>query len=131
MSQKPLNSFPAGTVVRIADINGGRGARSRMLALGLTPGCPVQILGEGPSGYRVRIRGCDVVLCCGLAGKIMAVENSSDEGPRCCCCPAPRARASSSHSMSSSEPSPVPRLPGSTQMELRRAPDVLADETPR
>jgi len=42
----------------------------------------------------VRVRGSDVVLCCGLAAKILAVPDESDEGPRCCCCPSPRARAS-------------------------------------
>ncbi|MDD3311264.1 FeoA family protein [Pseudodesulfovibrio sp.] len=94
MTKKPLTSFPEGTVVRIADIDGGRGARSRMLAMGLTPGCPVEVLRGGPAGCRVRVRGSDVVLCCGLAAKILAVENDSPEGPHCTCCHGSRARAS-------------------------------------
>jgi len=66
-----------------------------MLAMGMTPGCPVKVLAGGPAGCRVEVRGSEVVLCCGLAGKILAVENDSDEGPHCHCCPAPsRAKAS-------------------------------------
>ncbi|EGB14152.1 FeoA family protein [Pseudodesulfovibrio mercurii] len=92
--QKPLTEFPTGSVVRISGIDGGRQARARMLAMGMTPGCPVTVLTGGPNGCRVRVRGSDVVLCCGLAGKILAVPDESDEGPRCTCCPGPRARAS-------------------------------------
>lgn len=84
--QKPLTDYASGSVVRIAGINGGRQARARMLAMGMTPGCPVKIISGGPAGYRVVVRGSEVVLCCGLAGKIMAVENDSNEGPHCRCC---------------------------------------------
>ncbi|QGY40581.1 ferrous iron transport protein A [Pseudodesulfovibrio cashew] len=94
MTQKPLTEYPEGAVVRIADINGGQRARARMLAMGMTPGCPVEVLSDGPSGRRVRVRGSEVVLCCGLAGKIMAVDNDSDEGPHCNCCPAPTRKVS-------------------------------------
>ena len=94
MTKKPLTSFPEGTIVRVADIDGGQRARARMLAMGMTPGCPVEVLSGGPAGCRVRVRGSEVVLCCGLAGKILAVENDSDEGPRCNCCPGPHAKAS-------------------------------------
>lgn len=86
MTKKPLTDYPAGTVVRVADIDGGQRARARMLAMGMTPGCPVEILNGGPTGCRVRVRGSEVVLCCGLAGKILAVQNDSDEGPHCHCC---------------------------------------------
>jgi ferrous iron transport protein A len=87
MTKKPLTEYPVGSIVRVADIHGGRKARSRMLALGMTPGCPVVILSEGPTGCRVRVRGAEIVLCCGLAGKILAVENNSNEIPHCNCCP--------------------------------------------
>ncbi|WP_283816528.1 FeoA family protein [Pseudodesulfovibrio sediminis] len=90
MTEKPLTEYPSGTIVRIVGINGGRQARSRMLAMGMTPGCPVEILTGGTGGCRVRVRGSDVVLCCGLAGKILAVENNSEEGPHCTCCPPPQ-----------------------------------------
>ena len=94
MTQKPLTHYPSGSVVRVADINGGQGARSRMLALGMTPGCPVEVLAEDHSGCRVRVRGSEVVLCCGLAEKILAVENEASEGPHCDCCPTQRMKAS-------------------------------------
>ncbi|MFH1915386.1 MAG: FeoA domain-containing protein [Pseudomonadota bacterium] len=91
---KPLTEYPAGTVVRVADIDGGRRARSRMLALGMTPGCPVEVLAGGPAGCRLRVRGSEVVLCCGLAGKILAAEMNSAEVAPCDCCTGSRARAS-------------------------------------
>ncbi len=94
MTKKPLTEYPEGTIVRVADINGGQRARSRMLAMGMTPGCPVEVLSGGPTGCRVRVRGSEVVLCCGLAGKILAVENDSNEGPHCNCCPTSHAKAS-------------------------------------
>ena len=92
--QKPLTHYPAGTVVRIAGINGGRQARAKMLAMGMTPGCPVVVLSGHSGACRVRVRGSDVVLGCGMAAKIMAVDNDSDEGPHCVCCPGPSAKAS-------------------------------------
>lgn len=94
MTGKALTDFPEGTIVRIADINGGQCARSRMLAMGMTPGCPVEVLSEGPSGCRVKVRGAEIVLCCGLASKIVAVENDAPEGPHCKCCPREQAKAS-------------------------------------
>jgi len=94
MTKKPLTEYAEGTIVRVADIDGGQKARSRMLAMGMTPGCPVQVLSEGPTGCRVRVRGSEVVLCCGLAGKILAVENDSDEVPHCACCPDTQVNAS-------------------------------------
>lgn len=89
---KPLSEFPSGAIVRIVDIDGGRRARSRMLALGLTPGCPVTIRSGGRGGCRVLVRGAEVVLCCGMASKILAVDADSAEGPVCSCCP-PLGRA--------------------------------------
>ncbi len=94
MTKKPLTEYPAGTIVRVADINGGKKARSRMLAMGMTPGCPIEILTEGPTGCRVRVRGTEVILCCGLAGKILAVEKDSTEVLPCKCCPRPQAKIS-------------------------------------
>ena len=86
---KPLTQFPSGSRVRIADIDGGHRARSRVLALGLTPGCPVTIRSGGPMGCRILVRGSEVVLCCGLAAKILAVDADSDEVSACTCCPSP------------------------------------------
>lgn len=94
MTQKPLTEYPTGSVVRVADIDGGQKARARMLAMGMTPGCPVEVLTGGTAGCRVRVRGSEVVLCCGLADKIMAVDNYSNEGPYCDCCPESKDKAS-------------------------------------
>lgn len=89
MTTKPLIDYPGGTTVRVADISGGRKARSRILAMGMTPGCPVEVLSGGPSGCRIRVRGAEIVLCCGLAGKILVVENDSTDVFPCGCCKKP------------------------------------------
>ncbi|WP_083863070.1 FeoA family protein [Pseudodesulfovibrio piezophilus] len=93
MTTKPLSSYPQGSTVRIANIQGGQKARSRMLAMGMTPGCPIQVLAEDSNGYKVRVRGADIVLCCRMASKIMAVE-SSESDLTCSCCPNPHSKAS-------------------------------------
>ncbi len=94
MTQKPLTDYPEGLSSVLPISMAGQRARARMLAMGMTPGCPVEILSGGPTGCRVRVRGSEVVLCCGLAGKILAVENDAKEGPHCKCCPKAHAKAS-------------------------------------
>lgn len=94
MTSKPLTEYADGTVVRVADIDGGQQCRSRMLALGMTPGCPVEVVSGRGGGCTVRVRGSEVVLGCGLAEKILAVRDDSAEGPHCDCCPHAQAKAS-------------------------------------
>lgn len=74
MTPKPLTDYPAGSTVTVSEICGGCKARSRMLALGLTPGCPVEILSDGGGPKRIRVRGCEVVMGHGECEKILALD---------------------------------------------------------
>ncbi len=49
--------------------------------MGMTPNCLVEILAEENDGCLVRVRGSNIILGCGLAGKIMAVaEDKNSNG---------------------------------------------------
>ncbi|MEF2145322.1 MAG: FeoA domain-containing protein [Desulfovibrionaceae bacterium] len=70
--QKSLCRFPEGTLVRVEDLAGCRNARSRLYAMGLTPGTELEVISSGPGPCRLRVRGSDLVLGHGLADKIIA-----------------------------------------------------------
>lgn len=75
---RPLCEFPSGTTVTVTAIDGGAGARSRLCALGLTPGSRVVINGNGCGGCCVRVRDTTVTLGRGLAGKVLACPANGD-----------------------------------------------------
>ena len=96
MNDQPLSTFLPGTIVHVTDIEGGQQARARLLAMGLTPGCPVLIM-EGGEGcpLRIRCRGSEVCLGFGLAEKVRG--HLSDENDPCkpvCDCHQRNAKAS-------------------------------------
>ena len=72
MTPAPLNQFPEGAIVRIESHCAGSRARCRLCALGLTPGTEVTINSCG-GACRIKVRGSDVVLGCGLAEKVLAI----------------------------------------------------------
>lgn len=75
MSNLPLNQFPTGSRVTIACLRAGCGARSRLYAMGLTPGTKVMITGNNGCGpCRMKVRESELVLGSGLASKILATE---------------------------------------------------------
>ena len=68
----PLSALRAGETGTITEVSGGHHLRSRMLALGLTPGAGVTVLqnyGHGP--LIVRVRGTRVALGRGEASKVL------------------------------------------------------------
>jgi len=71
MTPYPLNHFPSGSKVAVAHLGGGRGARSRLYALGFTPGTKVLIISGGAGPLRIKIRGSDLSLGQGLAEKVL------------------------------------------------------------
>jgi ferrous iron transport protein A len=74
MSSRPITNYPAGATVRIDRLSGGRGARTRLCALGLTPGTLVVVGSSGNGPCRLRVRESDLVLGAGLANSIYAEE---------------------------------------------------------
>lgn len=75
MTPKPLNCFCKGSTVRVMDIEGGCSARSRLLAMGLTPGCPVELMSDGCGPVRIKVRNSEVVLGQGLCDKVLVCES--------------------------------------------------------
>ena len=74
MTPYPLNYFPSGSKVSVASLTGGRGARSRLYALGFIPGTEVLITASGLGPIRIKIRGSDLSLGQGLAEKVLATR---------------------------------------------------------
>ncbi|HDQ41938.1 MAG TPA: ferrous iron transport protein A [Desulfonatronum sp.] len=90
---RPLPAFSAGSKLRVVHLAGSNGARSRLCALGLTPGTEVELVSVGRGPCRLKVRECDLVLGRGMAEKVMAVPASEYHAgmARCDCgCFGPR-----------------------------------------
>ncbi|MFP4212860.1 MAG: ferrous iron transport protein A [Desulfohalobiaceae bacterium] len=72
MSATPLNHFPPGSKVKIADFHAGGAARGKLLAMGLTPGTEILLTSSGQGPCRMKVRDSELVLGHGLASKILA-----------------------------------------------------------
>lgn len=73
---RPITDFPAGDRVRVVRLAGNNGARSRLCALGLTPGTEIELISTGGGPCRLKVRESDLVLGRGMAEKILAVPSS-------------------------------------------------------
>ncbi|SKA88342.1 ferrous iron transport protein A [Paucidesulfovibrio gracilis DSM 16080] len=71
MKSQPLCRFPQGTKVRVKDLAQCRGARSRLYALGLTPGTELEVMSAPGGPCRLRVRGANLTIGHGLATKIL------------------------------------------------------------
>lgn len=69
---QPLCRIPHGTRVKVEDLDGCRQARSKLYAMGLTPGTELEVVQSGPGPCRLRVRGTDLVLGHGLSQKVFA-----------------------------------------------------------
>ncbi|WP_027184364.1 FeoA family protein [Desulfovibrio inopinatus] len=67
----PLNQFPKGSKVTIADYDAGCQCRGRLCALGLTPGTTVEVCESGMGPCKLRVRDSELVLGCGMAEKLL------------------------------------------------------------
>lgn len=76
MNASPLTQFKSGTTVKIANLTGGSGARSKLYAMGLIPGTTIYLNQCGKGPCRLKVRNSELVLGQGLAEKILAVEES-------------------------------------------------------
>lgn len=74
MTPYPLNHFPSGSKVSVATLAGGGGARSRLYALGFTPGTEILIVSGGRGPVRLKVRGSDLSLGQGLAEKVLVTR---------------------------------------------------------
>jgi len=73
------------------DIEGGCSARARLLAMGLTPGCPVELMSDGCGPVKIKVRDSEVVLGQGLCDKVLVCESCG-----CPICPEEKCKAKAS-----------------------------------
>ena len=67
----PLTMVYPGQEVTLIDINGGRGIRSRLANIGLTPGIKLNVLRTGPGPLMVAVKDTRLALGHGMAQKII------------------------------------------------------------
>ncbi len=80
----PLCRIPEGTLVKVEDLDGCRKARSKLYAMGLTPGTELEVVQSGPGPCRLRVRGTDIMLGHGLSQKIFACPLSECPSGKTC-----------------------------------------------
>lgn len=66
----PLSECPQGSKVKIVSLCEDARCRCRLCALGLTPGVEAEVR-EGGDSCRLSVRGGDICLGSGLAGRVM------------------------------------------------------------
>lgn len=68
-----LLDAPAGTRVRVHGVAGQRGIRSRLCALGITPGTEVEVCDECSchGSRRIKVRDAALVLCASVAQSVL------------------------------------------------------------
>ena len=67
----PLTIVYPGQEVTFVEVNGGRGIRTRLAGMGLTPGVKLSILRTGPGPIMVAVRDTRLALGHGMAHKII------------------------------------------------------------
>ena len=68
----PLTMATPGKKVTLIAIDGGKGIRTRLYSMGITPGISLRILNNGARGpFLVEVRDSKVALGYGMAKKIM------------------------------------------------------------
>jgi ferrous iron transport protein A len=67
----PLTSVPVGQSVCVSRVDGGHGLRSRLCAMGLTPGTPVEVVADGGGPMVLSVLGSRVMIGRGMAARIM------------------------------------------------------------
>jgi len=70
----PLTSAKLGQRVRVAQVDGGHELRSRLCAMGLTPGTPVQVVCDSGGPVVLDVLGGRLVLGQGMVSKILVRE---------------------------------------------------------
>lgn len=69
--QVPLTSALPGQRVRVAAIDAGHGLRTRLCAMGLTPGLAADVVSAGAGPVILNVMGSRLVLGHGMAAKVL------------------------------------------------------------
>jgi len=73
----PLSTLPDGTAARLVMVQGGRGLRSRLTAMGLRAGAAIRVVHNGDRGPFVVAAGeARIVLGRGMARKVLVVPEA-------------------------------------------------------
>lgn len=67
----PLSSAQSARSVRVAALEGGGEFRSRLLAMGITPGASIRVVSGGAGPVVVDVLGSRLVLGHGVASRVM------------------------------------------------------------
>lgn len=68
----PLTMALPGEEVTLVSVQGGRGVRSRLYSMGLTPGVKLRVLNNGaPGPFLISVRDFKVAIGYGIAKKIL------------------------------------------------------------
>ena len=68
----PLTMAPPGKEVTLVAIDGGKGIKTRLYSMGITPGVSLRILNNGAHGpFLVGVRDCKLALGYGVAKKLL------------------------------------------------------------
>jgi len=70
----PLTAVRVGQTVRVSRVDGGQELRSRLCALGLTPGTPVEVVADGGGPVVLSVLGSRVMIGRGMAARIQVRE---------------------------------------------------------
>jgi ferrous iron transport protein A len=72
---KSLSEIEEGASVTVVGIQGGRGIRSRLTAMGLLPGAEITVLRNGGRGpFVICIKNCRMALGRGVADKVIVTK---------------------------------------------------------
>ena len=77
-SKIPLTMLKEGDEGTVVDITGGRGAISKLLALGIVPGKKIKVLGNRGGAILISMDGSKFVIGRGLAMKVMVHVKQED-----------------------------------------------------
>ncbi len=69
-AQVPLTSAQPGQRVRVSSIDAGHGLRTRLCAMGLTPGLAAEVVSAGAGPVVLSVMGSRLVLGHGMAAKV-------------------------------------------------------------
>ena len=70
----PLTAAQAGRRVRVLKVDGGRGLRARLCALGLTPGTPVEVVCRNAGPVILNVLGGRLMIGRGMAANVLVRE---------------------------------------------------------
>ncbi len=71
-----LSTVKVGQKVKLANVDSGRGMRSRLAAMGLVPGVEITVVNNTyPGPFMLKVKGSKIMLGRGMAHKILVTQD--------------------------------------------------------